>query len=432
MQYPRTLFITPVSFNNVTGGGILFTNLFSGWPDSHLAVIHDDANWNDSLSPISSYRLSSKDIRFAWPFYRFLSRTHVNSEGSSSALPLHTTAIESILIRLFKPLLRYFFLASLPEVFTCAPEVLTFVENFRPQVIYTILGSNAMMELVLFVSKHTSAPLCIHIMDDWVTSNHSHGVFALYNRLRMKHLFRKCLERCDSLLTISQAMSSEYLRRYGINSTPVMNSMEGRYPINLNQGTRSLPFKVVYVGSILQNAQLSSIIDISRSITKLFKMGLSIEFHIYCNPKQQQLLERSTSPAVLLHDLPRTNQDYFSIIYNASCLVLPSNFDHNSRKHIKYSMPAKLPSYLSSNVPILLYGPKGTAQSTYASVYNWALIINKRSDKLLQDVFLELFHHPEAFTSFTERAYSCFLKHHQPASTRVLFHQKLADLVHAS
>jgi len=45
--YPKILIISEFSFNNYSGGGILFRNLFEDFPKSNIAMFHEDLNFNE-------------------------------------------------------------------------------------------------------------------------------------------------------------------------------------------------------------------------------------------------------------------------------------------------------------------------------------------------------------------------------------------------
>lgn len=408
----------------------MFNNLFSEWPKSSIGVIHHDPYWDDYSSPIHSYRLSKKELRFAFPFSIFISRTTNYTATTPTHFPNTNLFILPKIRKLCNYLLRYLLLGSLPERSSISDELLDFVNNFKPDIIYTILGTNGLMEIILSLHQYTSMPMCIHIMDDWVTSNHSKGIFSLFNRLQMKRLFVESLKMSDCLLTISDSMSMEYFRRYSIASESISNAID-LSPNTKSSKIKNNPFTIVYVGSVLRNAQLSSILDIARVVIQL-REKINIVFNVFCNPSAHDLLSHMVSKSFKLYDLPEVDSHYFSVIQNASCLVLPTNFDNGSYEHIKYSLPAKLPSYLSSKTIILLYGPPSSAQSDDAHRHGWALIVNKRCPQLLESAIMSLYHYPERYVCYTENALKIFSERHQLSTVRNRFKQILSNHVHNS
>jgi hypothetical protein len=110
--------------------------------------------------------------------------------------------------------------------------------------------------------------------------------------------------------------------------------------------------------------------------------------------------------------------------------VLPSNFDVNSYKHIRFSMPAKLPAYLASRTPILLYGPPGTAQSDYAIADQWAEVINKRSQLSLCSKLFRMYNQRGQPSPYVQSAYSCYLRNHRLQPNIDRFRDILYSLIH--
>jgi len=426
MEYPKVLIISPVSFNQVTGGGIFLRNLFSDWPTNRISVVHHDPLWDENTSTVNSFRLTNRELSFCWPFSKFLSLT---SPYSLAGQAPSSIACSSIKRSLLKPL-QYCVYSSLPERSKLTTQLHQFISKEKPDLIYTILGSNGLMSLIRNVLKISLMPLCIHIMDDWISSSHTHGVFAYSNRRAMTQHFSNLLSQCDQLLTISDAMSAEYFQRYRLTSISLMNAIPDPPNSRLTQETGGI-FRLVYIGSVLQNAQLASIIDVMRAVQNLSNSRCNIQFHVYCNTSGYSLLAPHLGSASFIHPLPTSDTHFFDMLSTASCLLLPSNFDVNSVKHIKFSLPAKLPAYLASRTPILLYGPPGTAQSDYAIADQWAEVINQRSQRRLCSKLLSMYNNKAQPSPYVQNAYRCYLRNHRIKPNTERFRKILCSLTHA-
>jgi DNA transposition AAA+ family ATPase len=53
-------------------------------------------------------------------------------------------------------------------------------------------------------------------------------------------------------------------------------------------------------------------------------------------------------------------------------------------------MPTRVPAYMASGTPILVYGPPDIAQVQYAEKVGWAHVVNKREIKKLKDAIISL------------------------------------------
>jgi len=54
------------------------------------------------------------------------------------------------------------------------------------------------------------------------------------------------------------------------------------------------------------------------------------------------------------------------------------------------SMPTKVPSYLVSGTPVLVYGPPGVAQVEYARTAGWGFVVDGRDVEALADAIRRL------------------------------------------
>src|SRR3984957_20744753 len=83
-------------------------------------------------------------------------------------------------------------------------------------------------------------------------------------------------------------------------------------------------------------------------------------------------------PAMLLIEPTPEYRVFFSTLASAYALVLPINYDAETVDFIRYSMPTKVPAYMASGTPILVYGPRGVAQVDYAAREGWGHVVCER------------------------------------------------------
>jgi hypothetical protein len=84
------------------------------------------------------------------------------------------------------------------------------------------------------------------------------------------------------------------------------------------------------------------------------------------------------------------DDSYFHSLAAADILLLPVNFDAHSVRYIRLSMPTKVPSYLVSGTPILVYGPSGTAQVDYARGAGWGHVVDRQDRTALMTAIRRL------------------------------------------
>ena len=167
---------------------------------------------------------------------------------------------------------------------------------------------------------------------------------------------------------MAEAFAHRYHVPFSAHHNPVdINAINGWITQGAIDAAKAAPdgaLRVLYVGSIFDNAQLQSLIEIAQAVAALAGSGRPIRFDLY---SPLHLAERfrtriEIAPAVRLHDTIADDARFFQTIAEADILVLPVNFDNDSVRLVRYSMPTKLPAYMASGTATLVYGPAGVAQ----------------------------------------------------------------------
>jgi hypothetical protein len=374
-DFPRVLFITPVAFNPYTGGGATFTSLFAGWPKDRLATIHNDADPTTDDVCENYYVLGPAELDFIEPFGWLRRRRRSVPQATVAAADETPPSPPGTIDKVRNYLLR----DSIPERGRLTPELHRWIDNFRPDVIYTILGSNGMMALIEDIRATFDLPLVVHIMDDWSSSAHRSGVFAPFERFKMNGWLTHFFKVAAACLAITPAMQRAYAQRYG-RAFPAF-----QFTLDVERGAQSAktdlavgrPPEFLYLGSIFADAQLQSLIDCTRAVAELNDEGFASTLRII---SQERNLIRfghrfARHPHISLVPSQFGEDEFYRILSGADALLLPVNFDSHSVSLMRYSMPTKVPSYLVSRTPCLVYGSAETAQVQYAQDAGWGHVI---------------------------------------------------------
>lgn len=419
---PRVLFVTSSAFNHITGGGITFSNLFRGWPQDRLATVH-----SDTVPPADDvcrtyYRLGPQEID-RWP--GLFRKGPVRSGGSVAAAPRSNGLLQRTKSALVGN--------AWPDTGRLSQALEHWISEFRPDVLYTILGTIGMMELVDRIRQRFDLPLVVHFMDDWASHLYRGGLAAPIPNARMRRLLRMLVAAAADRLAIGEDMAAAYEARYGkpfaafqnaVDLEAVRSQVENPAPPERPNG----PVRVLYVGSIFANAQLHSLIDLARAIARLAADGLPFRLDIH-SPDHLAAPFRgdlALSPAVALHDTIEDDREFFHTIAHADILAMPVNFDAESMRLIRYSMPTKLPAYLASGTPILAYGPPGMAQIEDARRQGWGLIVDRRDPDLLGESLRRLAEDADLRTGLTARAGALAAARHDIGKVRHDFQARLS------
>lgn len=437
-DYPKVLFMTPVAFNRVTGGGITFSALFRGWPKDRLATIHNDTE--PTLMDVCEhyYVLGDEELNFSFPF-NYLRRGAEAQEVSPAPAQNgpQSPVKPSLKSRILQSAKRAFLSVmgdSIPQTATITPKLDAWIKEYQPDVIYTILGSNGMMDLIDQVRVRYNLPVVTHIMDDWMSANHEQGLLATGERRKMLEMVQHFMDVSAKRLSITPAMSKAYEERYGYGFEAFQNTIdvEKWAPCAQDKTLTSDPLDILYVGSIFHNAQLKSLKNICRIVGEMADEGCSITLTLsspsgHTDKYRDQLAIHS---AVRIVDTIRDDDEFFTRIAAADVLLLPVNFDEDSVRFIRYSMPTKVPAYLTVGTPILLYAPAGIAQVEYARDDQWGLIVDEEDPETLKAELIRLCEDTKLRAQLSETAKTVAQRNHDVKTVRMRFQQVLAEAAH--
>ena len=348
--YPKILIISEYYFNENTGGGILLKNLFQNYPKDKIFVIHEDLNVNTGNS-IKSY---------------LLKKTNKTNNFLKKIL-------NPFLVKLLIGLKNFYAANKKKKVNS---DLLFKLRKFKPDIIYTIFGNYGLMCLIKELKLKLEIPLVTHTMDN---------ILATYsNKKKDYRLFRYLIDSSIKRIAINSKMSLEYKRIFGHDFEVLHNGIDPKKIRKVNLKNKS---KVItYIGSVFKNAQLNSLVEITKATKKLIEKNYDIKCFIYL-PKNQKLIYESYFPKdkkIYIKNHNLTDNEYFKKISESSLLLLPSNFDNDSIDYYKYSWPAKLGSYLMSKVPIFIYGPDKIYFVDDARKKKWAYVENENSSLKLE------------------------------------------------
>jgi glycosyltransferase involved in cell wall biosynthesis len=383
-EFPRVLFVTPVAFNPHSGGGATFASLFQGWPKDRLATIHNDPALSPDDVCENYFVLGPDELDFIPPFNMLRRRGtkhRYQDTVAASAAPLPR--------RRWIEATREFILGdSIPERAQLTPRLARWIENFRPEVVYTILGSNGMMSLIEQIRARFDPPMVVHMMDDWPSAAHRKGLFAPIERPRMQRQLAHFFDRATACLGISPAMCEAFAWRYDRPFSPVQYALDREHwgaIAKRELHVTGIP-EIVYVGSIFHNAQLESLIDCAHAVAALNDEGFPLHLRITTSAPNGARFGPllSVHPSITLDTTGIDDDRFFQGLADADALLLPVNFDQGSVDFIRYSMPTKVPPYLNSGTPVLAYGSMETAQIRYATDSGWALVVSDQSAETLK------------------------------------------------
>jgi FkbM family methyltransferase len=263
---------------------------------------------------------------------------------------------------------RYVVARSLDDSSTDVPvlaedAVLDQVASFRPEVIYyrpTIDQHPHLHSLALNVLARHPVPLVTHIMDDWPRRLEAHDEERARN---VDQDLRQLLSQSDQALSISDKMSAVFGARYGVTFEAIANGVDpaiyraasGAAALE-KSGRKEVVLR--YCGALAKDMTFHTVVDVARAVDAL-QGELPMRFEVYTMPPWRRPFEEAVAGLRGITISDAVFGDAFpSLLAEADALVLAYNFDQDSLRYIRFSMPNKLPEYLSSGAAVLAVGPR--------------------------------------------------------------------------
>ena len=422
-MHPRTLIISPHVFGFHDGTGVTFSNLFAGWPKNAIANLHSSSQEPDNSVCSNFYNMSHQEIRRLLPSKR--------SKGANANQGFAASSNRSEAQFWQKHIVGN---SGIPQKFIMTAELNAWLDTIQPEIIYTTLGPIPHMEACLEIAKKYSTPIVVHFMDDWYHQAYTTGIFR-YQRKKMLRLFHSIVEKSAAHLTICDQMSDEFSRRYKIKPHAFQNTIDVKnFASSIKKYQQRLPQKtarrILYFGSVLPFAQLEAIISFARVLNKLNETSntshtLRVVTSKDClNACGEALIK---TPGVELIEIDGEKEQFAKELANAEILLLPANFSQSSEQMLRYSMPTKIPGYLASGVPVLVYAPASIAQTIYAQTSGWGLCVTG-DERQCEAAIKELCENEELRSELIKKALIAVEKNHDTSVVRTNFQTLLQQV----
>ena len=371
MQYPRIL-IFGQPFNDFSGGGITLTNLFKGWPKSEIAVTFIGHGLFNVTTDVfdTYYQLGKDEHKWIFPFNliqrKFESglRVYCQSEPKVPINFFQAGIRYKIVNNFFYPFLKWIGLFHAISKISLSESFKQWLSEFKPDILYIQASTR---ETILFASDlcdYLNKPSIIHVMDDWPSTISNSGILRNYWKRKIDKEFRKLLDKVSLHLSISEAMSEEYLTRYKKTFVPFHNPIETSRWMPYSKKEFAIDpgkVKMLYSGRLGDNGIANSLLEIAFVLDRINNKNLSIELHIQTPTKSKQILDMLNRFKCVVLDPFVDYEQVPQVFSKADILVMANDFDEKAIKYLKLSMPTKASEYMISGTPIFVYASDKTA-----------------------------------------------------------------------
>jgi glycosyltransferase involved in cell wall biosynthesis len=365
--YPRVLVVNGMPFNRTNNGGIVMSQLFSGWPKARLREILY-SNIRPGFDVCGQYWNLSKTGVLLGALGRAPGRAVC--EVVDSGMPIETRstyenrpAIERRFTWL-SPQVR----VPLGEAIFRLPSVLSgplckWVEEFRPDVLFSFVDSGVILRMVARAAQRWKLNVVAYFTDDWISTIYKgYAAGPLLRRSMMRNL-DQCLTASPIRLTPNDAMAREYRQRFGGRFEAMYNAETFRTYIP--PGERSI-VRFVFTGTLAPR-RWSSLRKIGQALDLLADEDLQGELVIYTPPGEMDAIPEQDIPRSVKRGGTAAPVDISRIQTDADVLVHVESFDAISRAYTRLSLSTKLSQYFMAGRPVLAMGPAEAASIEHVS-----------------------------------------------------------------
>lgn len=369
--YPRVLVIGSAPLGRQDATGITLTNLFAGWPKESIAQIYDSNLYPSDEVCVNYRRFSGSEIGLIRLFKLVVSFTKkkflkLQSEIKHEKVVSFPAQGSSLSI----------FSAYADIVpFDLPQDIIDWLDQYQPEVIYTVLGSVRMMNIVLKVSGKYSIPIVPHFMDDWPGTLYMNSPFLVLPRKILVSKLKSILEKAPERLTICDEMAVEFTRRYSGVFDSYMNCVEMSALDNVLKEAGRGCVKFGYVGG-LHLSRWRSLLSVVTALQSLKDAGNNLCLEIYSPARDLSMfgaLFRKFTVVEVTSTLAA--EEVNNHLRGLDVLVHVESFEPHDSLYTRYSISTKIPQYMASGKPILAHGPENISSIQYVKTSGSGLTI---------------------------------------------------------
>ena len=410
MDLPRVLVLSPIVFNAATGSGVTMGNLFRGWPQERLAQVHCDGNNTPDLTVCRHYFQLPNE-----PFWR-------GTAVKTAATLLSDSA--SYLLRRRESLLAHWLHPD---------RLLAWCRDFAPDLIYARPHDRPSFFTWLpgVLGRELGVPYITRVLDDWPRRYETSPNPA--KRLFWQAVGRRQLQRtfdgAAANIAISEEMAAAFAERYKRPFTHFHNTIDTNDWAAIDKSyAASNPFRLVYIGSVEPDKELHSLRDVRQVLQQLADDGRRVQLTIYGPDKYRQTVaQHLEQPPLVVHGGLFAAADKPAVLSRADVLLLPINFDTTSQNYVGYSFQTKVPEYMASATPTLVYGPPSSPNVRYAQQGQWAAVVATRDLAQLRQTLTHLMDDEPYRAALGQRARQLAFTNHDGTAVRARFRQLLTE-----
>lgn len=350
-RLPRVLIITSEPFGGNTSSAFTLATLFKPWPKECLAQIYTKALVPDFEVCSRYWQLQTLKWRgqghAVMPLYG--GQSPEGARGGSRRLGMLTPEVKRLVA----------FSRDILPSRIISPELQAWLKEFKPDLVYSWLGSNKIIALVKEISEYCSIPVVPHFMDDWMSSNLPFPLFRNIQALAFRRSLQKLLPHCCEGVGISEAMAKEYAQRYSIPMDYAANGVGQDILQQLRSGAGAVSadnvLRVTVLGR-LEYGRLKLLENFVKACQAMTLPDIQVILNICSTTPMPKGFPTAEYVKILWQKAP-SNDHLIDIQKHTDVVLYIDSFDTFTRRYFRLSFSGKIPICLAIGRPIITIGP---------------------------------------------------------------------------
>jgi hypothetical protein len=325
---------------------------------------------------------------------------------------------------MFRPVMRTW-LDLVP--FELPEEVEKSIVHFRPDVVYSLLGSIQLARLALRCARSCAVSLIPDFRDDWMSTLYAGRPDLVLHRRWLLREMRRVLKAAPFGMAGSDRMAEEYHAAYGMPfhsfmfCVSVPAAVTPAPAIPQGEGPR-----LVYVGGLHLNRWVS-LKRIGEALARLNAEGIPGRLFVYAPPGDVEMYkERVGGPACEVAG-SLAQSEVRAALEGGHVLVHVESFAEKDRAFTRLSMSTKMSQYMSAGRPVLCYGPGEVASCRFVTENEFGAVASSEQDGSLDEVLRTMLCNAELRERLGKNAWAVARRRFDAASVQEQFRAALAE-----
>ena len=301
------------------------------------------------------------------------------------------------------------------ELAQCVQEVKDIVTQHDIDVLWVFLNSWYSIQIASQLSEHLTIPMVAHV---WDTPEYLASKLRTTARYKadLMNAFDTVMKTAARAVTVSEAMTTEYMARYSVESTPMVLCppvSTWQDPL-LQQGET---IRLIFAGSLYAFKQWNAMLD---AVEHNNKQEHRKRISVTCIGNVSRRLRKRKWVDYLPIMAP---EEAAKMVNEADIAYLPYWMSASHAYFVNMAFPGKMSFYTVAGTPILYHGPKESTPTSFLEKYKVGLSCHTNE---VTDIC-------DAIQAITETDFLTHYKMHRSKAIEEVFHpQNCIDIFNST